>query len=119
MGVDYTAFVCWGQRIKAMRATSGILDDNSALLARYRVGFAEYGSRNYGGNGGFILMADETYHAVDFDEGDLAKPLPHDRDWNQVDGVMRIQDVIHELRKLGAEIETEGEAGWLVCGHVW
>ena len=119
MGVDYTAFVCWGQRVKAKRGLSDVFEERGSLLKKYRVGYAEYGSRSYGGDGGFILTLDGTYTEIDVKHDPIAKLLPHDRDWNQVDGVHRIQDVIYELRQSGVELELEGEAGWLVCGHVW
>jgi hypothetical protein len=120
MGVDYTAFVCWGQRVSGdHRKLINAFEEQSALLSKHGVGYAEYGSRNYGGDGGLVLTVDSTYHGVDFDDAPLFKALPKDRDWNRVDGVMRIQEVIYELRKKGVEISGEGEVGWLVCGHVW
>jgi hypothetical protein len=118
MGVDYTAFVCWGQRVKAKRGLVDIFENNSSLLRKHGVGYAEYGSRNYGGDGGYVLMLDHTYTEIDMRREACAKPLPKDRDWDQVRGVSLIQDVLYELRRAGAELETEGDFGWLVCGLV-
>lgn len=119
MGVDYTAFVCWGQRIKARRNLVDQLEANSPLLSKYSVGYAEYGAANYGGDSGFVLTINGTYAEVDVKHDPDAKPIPRDRDWNQVDAVMRLQDVAHDLRKAGVEVECEGEPGWFVCGRVW
>lgn len=120
MGVDYTAFVCWGQRVTGdHRKLSDAFEEQSSLLKKHGVAYAEYGSRNYSGGGGLILTVDRTYHAIDFDQSPLFKLLPKDRDWNQVEGISRIQDVVYELRKGGVPIEADGEPGWFVCGHIW
>lgn len=122
MGVDYTAFVCWGQRVYGENGTSrglaDLFESNNSLLSKHNVGFVEYGSRQYGGDGGFILTYGDTYVEIDMRREAVAKPLPKDRDWDQVRAVMSIQDVLHELRKRGAKIQAEGETGWFVCGHV-
>ena len=118
MGVDYTAFVCWGQRVKAKRGLVDHFENHSDVLTKHRVTYAEYGDRQYGGNGGYILMAEDTYTEIDMRREACAKPLPKDRDWCQVGAVHRIQEVVHELRAHGADIEPEGDYGWLVCGHV-
>src|SRR5690606_33826917 len=101
MGVDYTAFVCWGQRVKFTRDLRDALEEHASLLSDNRVGYAEYGARNYGGDGGLILIIDGTYTSIDVKHDPKAKPLPCDRDWNRVDGAMRIQDVVYGLRQRG------------------
>lgn len=119
MGVDYTAFACYGVRIKCTEPDSDKIDE--AIPRETRVGFSQWGSRPYGGAWGYVLIIDGTYEEIDLRGGTAVgiRPLPKDRDWNQVDAVMRLQDAVHAIKKAGIMCEFEDEPCWMVGGRIW
>lgn len=118
MGVDHTAFACYGQRIEVVgRVQQDDLDEK--IPSACRVGIVDWGSRPYGGPWGFVLVLRESYAEIDFDRGVGIRALPRDRDWDQVGAVSRFHDAIHALKQAGFEVVTQGESGWLVGGRTW
>jgi hypothetical protein len=69
MGVDHSAFVSYGAKVRII----GHIDDLDTWLSAHGkdlgLSFVEWGSRGYGGSGGFIVGDKRSTRTVDFDYG--------------------------------------------------
>jgi hypothetical protein len=109
MGVDHTAFACFGRPIKSLGTADG--SDEARSLIGKKCDIAEWGSLGYGGGGGYIVAYRDAYGTVDFDDGytrlDTAAVTPE----------AMTAAIDKAIAKLGAE--PDGEPGWYVGGHTW
>jgi hypothetical protein len=120
MGVDHTAFACYGVRVQAPQFPKTSTDElNEAIPSKLKVQFVEWGSRPYGGAWGLVLMLDESYSQVDFNEGVGVRALPSDRDWDQVRAFGRLADARDALKAAGFTVEFDKEPAWFVGGNTW
>lgn len=117
MGVDHTAFAFWGVKLDCSERDQDKIDE--LIPDALRVGVADWGSRPYGGQWGYVLYLKETYGEIDFDRGVGIRALPNDLHWDRVAAVMRLQDAAYALNKAGIECRLDGESGWLVGGRTW
>lgn len=117
MGVDYTAFACYGVRLKCTERDVDKIDE--AIPRDTKVGICEWGSRNYGGAWGYVMTYGDTYKETDLRREASIRPIPRDRDWDQLRAVMALQDAVHAIKKAGVECEFDGEPGWFVGGRIW
>ena len=109
MGVDHTAFACFGRPIKDLGTAKHA--DAARVVIGNKCDIAEYGALSYGCDGGYIVAYRDAYACVDFDDGyarlDKSSATPE---------VMT--GVVNEaIAKLGAE--ADGEPGWYVGGQTW
>jgi hypothetical protein len=106
MGVDYTAFSCFGVRVDIDIKHKYAVEDG---LIQTPFEIFEYGSRQYGGPHGFILALKDSYVSVDFEGDELVREL------ERIDG--RVTRGLTETAK-AFELPTKGEPRWFVCGLV-
>lgn len=109
MGVDHTAFACFGRPIKNLGKAAD--SDEARDLVGRKCDIAEYGSLAYGGGGGYIVAFVGAYGSADFDDG-----------YTRLDGSgAKQEDMIaaidKAITKLGAE--PDGDPGWYVGGRTW
>lgn len=116
MGVDYTAFACYGVRIKTNERDADKIDE--AIPARIGVGFCEWGARPYGGAWGFVLTVGDTYKEVDL-RGGNANVRALDSVTDHVAASAKLLGALSAIRSAGIECEFDGPIGWLVGGRVW
>jgi len=120
MGVDHTAFACYGVRVDAPQFPKLSTDEmNEKIPTKLSVELVEWGSRPYGGRWGLLLMLKESYASVDFDDGVVARELPSDRDWDQVRVFGRLADARDALKAAGFAVEFEKQPAWFVGGNAW
>lgn len=110
MGVDYSAFAVFGQRVELPK---GVDSDDVQLPKDLEL--YEYGSRCYGGTGGFILGAKRSYAEVDIGHGGTTcTPLA---DVNAGSMTLARDSIKRALESTG--LKAEGEPSWFVGGHIW
>jgi hypothetical protein len=116
MGVDYTAFACWGVRVTG--ATADDFEKHSSILGKAEdaLSYATYGAASYGGDGGIMLIISDTYASVDMRREPGARAIPREIPSNRWEAVLH--QTRERLREQGVQIEFEGEPGWHVCGLV-
>lgn len=111
MSVDYTAFSCYGIAVS-------IPDDmdRDSFEAKLPAGLTlvEWGSRNYGGTGGFILADRATTAIVDFRSNASARRLAA----AGVDAEGFRQMLTAARIAFGWQLSTHDEIGWFVGGYV-
>ena len=115
MGISRTAYAAWGGRLELdhdlmKRYISGDFEESITP----HVILVEWGSRQYGGAWGILLVLKNTYKEIPINDGGGRRVLPVDRDWNTVDGVAKLQDARDKLGR-GASLDSPG---WCVCGAV-
>ncbi len=107
MGVDYTAFAVYGQRIKAPPGVDAHELDVNDILEVF-----EYGSRFYGGEFGYILGVRSSYESVDIGHGGtLCEPL-NDQPFGGLEFVLE-----QECKRLGLTA-IDKQPSWFVCGWI-
>lgn len=117
MGISRTAFSCYGNRIETPAYPKLSIEDLNAIIpTAERVEIVEWGSRQYGGRWGLVLVLKETYESIDFDSGVGLRALPRDRDRDLMGAVARLQDARHALQEAGHPVELIRDAAWFVGG---
>lgn len=114
MGVDHSAFVCYGVQVSLKDgAKADDLDDWLGGDGRdLDLGYVEWGSRSYNGRGGFLVGDRLSSGVSDFDDaspGMLAVDNPP-------------SDTLHRLKtavERGAPFTLESGIGWWFGGHTW
>lgn len=126
MGIDRSAFTCFGARIaKRKTIDPATVDSNhiNAVIMRHanhpNVAIYEWGSRQYGGEWGFVLALVETYDAVDFDCGGELRKLERPSDAKFIEALNRLDAACEEAGRGGYEVVRTEEPHWFVGSRVW
>lgn len=111
MGVDHSAFACYGAKIDLNDGVD--IDTLDTWLAGKKIGlgYMEWGSRSYGGSGGFLVCASKSGITV---EAGCAQ-IP-DVDPSVAAG---LKEKIAKAIADGAPFTLASDVAWWVGGHVW
>jgi hypothetical protein len=114
MGVDHYAFVAYGT--KASLKDGASLDDLDEWLSKtgsdLDLGYTQWGSRNYGGDGGIVIGDRRFVKCYDFDDGGDLGSFSSDNP--PTDTSSRVRAAV----KRGAPITIDGDGTrWWFGGH--
>lgn len=115
MGVDYYAFAAYGAKVtlKDDASTDNLDQWLSTTGKDLDLGFVEWGSRGYGGDGGFVVGDRRFMKTYDFDDGGDLASLP------VVNPPTDTESRIEAAVKRGAPFAREGHGvRWWIGGHV-
>lgn len=113
MGVDHSAFVAYGAKVKLKDEAT--IDDLDEWLSRtgkdLDLAYVEWGSRSYGFGGGLVIGDRRSTRSIDFDHsiGKLSIVNP------PTDTQHRLESAV----KRGAPFAIDGSVAWWVGGHTW
>lgn len=126
MGIDRSAFTCFGAIIAKRKTIDPATVDSNDIDAAIRraprdphVAIYEWGSRQMGGEWGYVLALMETYDAIDFDCGGELRLLRRWSDTDLIQAANRIDDACEAAGRAGYEVIRTGEPHWFVGSRVW
>lgn len=115
MGVDHSAFACFGVKVVLNEGFDPDDLDTALQRARPRLTYLEWGSRNYGGDGGLLVADAKLTHVIEFSESPcMALPESNSSAVPDVGELAR-----HIERSIAGVGRIDGAVGWYLGGHTW
>jgi hypothetical protein len=112
VGVDHSVFACYGVPIAVDRIRIKNCDDLDDVLSG-PLGFVEWGSRCYGGDGGYLVTWKDTYRGGDVaDAPEMLPAVPDD------ESVLFLAETQRQSAASEGAFTIDGAPGWYVAGRV-